>query len=243
MKFSDLHLRVPLADLEQTKKMFAKSSELGYNQIGVPFPPNIKQDTINRLRQAAEEFSLDFVTRLNLEPKSSNELLSGLRRFRRMFEVIAVVCNSKNMARLAAKDTRVDLLCFRTFDPKKRFFDRAEAELASKSSASFEIDMAAILGSEGFVRIRFLSCLRREVETARKFNVPVVISSGAADALFLRKPQDYASLAFLFSMDLSPHMEAFSKNPIGLVERNRKKQSAEYVAPGIRIVKEKKLIG
>jgi len=242
MKLSDLHLCVPLANLEQIRKMIAKSSELGYDQIAVPFPPGIKQDAINRLRQAAEEFSLDFVTRLDLEPKSSSELLSSLRRFRRMFEVIAVVCNSKNMARLAAKDSRVDLLCFRALEPKKRFFDNAEAELSSKSSAAFEISMAAILSSDGFIRVRFLSCLRREVETAKKFSVPVVISSGATNALLLRKPQDYASLAFLFSMDLSPALEALSKNPIGLVERNRKKQSPEYVAPGIRIIKEKKLI-
>ncbi len=239
MKLSDLHLRVPLADLEQTKKMFAKSSELGFSLIGVPLPPNIKQDAIDRLRQVAEESNIDFTTRLDLEPKSSSELLSSLRRFRRMFEVVSVVCNSKNVARLAAKDSRVDLLCFRTLEPKKRFFDRAEAELASKSSAAFEIDMTAVLGSEGFIRVRFLSSLRREVATAKKFSVPVVISSGATNIPLLRKPQDYASLAFLFNMDLSPALEALSKNPIGLVERNRKKQSAEYVGPGIRIVKEK----
>jgi len=239
MKFSDLHLFVPLSDMEKTKRMIAKSSELGYSQIGVPLPLGIRQDVINRLRQVCEEFGVDFVTRLDLAPKSSNELLSSLRRFRRMFEVVSVLCSSKPLARQAAKDRRVDLLSFRVIEPRKRFFDRAEAELASKSSASFEIDMAQILTVEGYARVSFFSCLRREVATAKRFGVPVVISSGATDALLLRKPQDYASLTSLFDVDVSLALEALSKNPASMVERNRKKQSPCYLAPGVRIVKGK----
>ena len=240
MKFSDLHLCVPLMNLEQTRKMIRKSYELGYGQIGVPFPSNIKQDTVDRLRQVCEEFDLDLVTRLDLEPKSSSALLRSLRRFRRMFEIVYVVCNSKSVARQAAKDSRVDLLSSRTLEPKKRFFDSAGAELASKSCAAFEINMAQVLSSEGFVRVRLFSSLRREVATAKKFGVPLVISSGATNLLLLRKPQDYASLAFSFSIDSSLALEALSQNPISRVEKNRKKLSADYVAPGVRIIREKK---
>jgi RNase P/RNase MRP subunit p30 len=67
--------------------------------------------------------------------------------------------------------------------------------------------------------------------------VPVVFSSGAADPLLLRKPQDYASLALLFGVDAPYALEALSTIPAGVVERNRLKQDADYVAPGIRIVK------
>jgi len=238
MKFSDLHLRVPLNDMQQTRKMIEKSSALGYNQIGVPLPFSVKQDAIDRLRQVSEEFGVDFVTRLDLAPKSSGELLGSLRRFRGRFEVVSVLCGSKPLARQAAKDRRVDLLSFHTVEPRKRFFDSAEAELASKSSAALEIDMAQVLSLEGFFRVRLFSCLRREVATAKSFGVPVVISSGATDALLLRKPQDFASLAFLFGMDVSLALEALSKNPVGIVERNRMKESPAYVAPGVRIVRE-----
>jgi len=239
MKFSDLHLCVPLRDLEQTKKMIAESSELGYSQIGVPFPINTKQDVIDLLRQVCGEFGLDLVTRLDLAPKSLGELLSSLRQFRRRFEVVSVLCSSKPLARQAAKDRRVDLLSFRSLEPRKRLFDWAEAELASKSSAALEVDMAEVLSLEGFSRVSLFSCLRRELNTAKKFGVPVVISSGATDALLLRKPQDYASLTLLFEMDASHALEALSKNPVGVVERNRMKQSPGYVAPGIRILREK----
>lgn len=240
MRFSDLHLCVSLKDMEQTKRIIAKSSELGYSQIGVPLSPNMKQGIIDESRRISQDFGLDFVTRLDLAPKGSGELLSALRRFRRMFEVVSVSCTSKPVARHAAKDRRVDLISFRATEPRRRFFDRAEAELASASSAAFEIDMAQVLSVEGFARAALISCLRREVSTARSFGVPVVISSGASDALLLRRPQNYASLALLFDMDVSLALEALSKNPASIVEKNRGKRSPEYVAPGIRIVEEER---
>jgi len=235
MKFSDLHLRVPINDMNQTRRMIAKSSELGYSQIGVPLPSGIKQDVVDQLRQASEEFSVDFVTRLDLAPKSVNELLGSLRRFRRRFEVVSVLCGSKPLARQAAKDHRVDMLSFPT-ESRKRFFDWAEAELASKSSATLEIEMSQIMCLEGFLRVNFLSCLRREVARAKSFGVPVVISSGATEVLLLRKPQDCASLTFLFDMDAPLALEALSRNPYAIVERNRVKQSPGYVVPGVRII-------
>jgi len=236
MKFSDLHLRVPINDMNQTRRMIAKSSELGYSQIAVPLPSGIKQDVIDQLRRVSEEFSVDFVTRLDLAPKSVNELLGSLRRFRRRFEVVSVLCGSKSLARQAAKDRRVDLLSFPT-ESRKRFFDWAEAELASKSSATLEIEMSQIMCLEGFLRVNFLSCLRREVARAKSFGVPVVISSGATEVLLLRKPQDWASLTFLFDMNASLALEALSRNPFAIVERNRVKQSPSYVVPGVRIIR------
>lgn len=239
MKFSDLRLLVPLKNMEQATQLIGKSSELGYSQIGVPFQAGIRQDVIEHVRQISEDFGLDLTSRLDLFPKSAGELLSSLRQFRRSFELVSVVCGSKLVARQAAKDRRVDLLCFPGLDRRSRFFDWAEAELASKSSAAFEINLAQVLRMEGFARVGFLSTLRREVALAKSYGVPVIVSSGASDTLLLRKPQDYASMTLLFDMDVSLALEALSRNPMSIVERNRKKLSLGYVAPGIRLVKHK----
>ena len=238
MKFTDLHLCTPIDNLEQAKRLFTKSAELGYTQVGVPLPHGFTDEVVDRLRQISGELRLDFVTRLDLAPRSPGELLSGLRRFRRRFEVVSVLCSSKPVARQAAKDRRVDLLCFRSFDPSKRFFDRAEAELASASSAAFEIDMAQVLSSfEDRSGVGLFSRLRREVATANSSGVPLVISSGASEPLLLRKPKDYAALGLLFELDETRALQALAENPSIIVERSRSKQNSEYVAPGVRLVK------
>ena len=238
-KFVDLHLRPVIRDFNQVEDMISRSYELGYGLLGIPLPPDVQRQTVGRLQQICSDVGIDLVTRVDLTPKTSRELLKGLRRLRRKFEVVSVSCASKSVARQAAKDRRVDLLSFPT-DSRKRFFDFAEAELASKALAYLEIDMEPLLSLKGGLRIRFLSHLRREVEIANKFKVPIVISSGATNRYFLRAPRDYAALVTLFDLPPSLGLHALSDNPLAIVKRNREKLSPGYVAPGIRVIKEGK---
>ncbi|UCE29676.1 MAG: hypothetical protein JSV85_02870 [Candidatus Bathyarchaeota archaeon] len=234
-KFSDLHLRPSLADPNHTKKMISKSSKLGYRLIGIPVQPRFKRDTIQELRRICSDVKIDLATRLDLTPDTPHELLLHLRRFRRRFELVSVRCESKSVARQAAKDRRVDILSFSATNLRKRFFDRAEAELASKALSTIEVDMATLLLLKRPSKIRLLSRLRREMAIAKKLDVPVILSSGAKDLHAMRSPKDYAALAALFDIPQESALCALSENPVAIVKRNREKLSEDYIAPGIRI--------
>jgi len=236
-KFVDLHLCAPYRDVEKLRKMVTKSYEMGYRLVGISLPSNVELDEVEHLRKICSEAGLDFVSRVDLTPQNTHELLANVRRLRRKFEIVAVLCISKPIARQAAKDRRVDVLSFPVAKPRNRFFDIAEAELASESSSSLEIDMAPLLSLEGFLRIRLISSLRREVAIAKSFRVPVIISSGATSDYLLRKPHDYSALAMLFDMDSSSALKALSQVPQGIVKRNRLKLSPDFVAPGLRVVR------
>jgi RNase P/RNase MRP subunit p30 len=235
-RFADLHLRVPLKDPHQAESMIRKASELGYNLVGIPLSPHATVEQISQLRHICSDAKLDFAPRVNFSPRTPNELLQSLRRFRRKFEIVAVRCRTKDVARQAAKDRRVDLLQFSVTNLRIRFFDEAEAELASQALSSLEIELAPILQLTTFSRVRLLSSLRREVATAERFKVPITLSSGATDELFIRGPYDYAALTTLFDLPMSSALRALSETPWVTVERNRRKLSADYVAPGIHVV-------
>lgn len=238
-RFVDLRLRPSINDLDQVERMVRKSSELGYELVGIPLPPNVTRDKVDQLQRICGDAKVDLVARVDFTPKTPRALLHDLRSFRRRFEIISVTCTSKGVARQAAKDRRVDLLLFPAINLRKRFFDRAEAELASKALSCLEIEMAPLLLLSGSPRIRLLSRLRREVAIAKRFNVPVVFSSGATNKCLMRGPHDYAALATLFDMPLPYALRALSKDPLAIVERNREKLSPDYVAPGIRVVRRK----
>jgi len=235
--YADLHLCPNLKDYERVSRMITTASRLGYRQIAITFPPNIAEEEIQRLRSISKEAKIDLASRVDLKPKTPRELIRDLRRLRRRFEIIAVLCESKSVARQAAKDRRVDFLNFPSIDFRRRFFDGAEAELASKGLASLEIDMKPLLTLEGLVRIRLLSNLRREVAIAQDFHVPIVISSGVSDEMLMRKARELIALASLFDLDYATAMEAVSKNPLAIVRRNREKLSSRFVAPGIRVIR------
>jgi RNase P/RNase MRP subunit p30 len=237
-RFADLYLRPHIEDSDHVERMIEQASERGYQMVAISLPTAIKQTETNRLRKVCSDKRVELVSRVDLRPRTSKELLRDLRRFRRRFEIISVICGSKPVARQAAKDRRVDLLTFPATKIHKRFFDRAEAELASNALSCLEIEMAPLLLQKGSSRIRLLSSLRKESAIAKKFGVPVVLSSGATDEYLMRGPRAYAALAGLFDMDSPVALDGFSGVPLSLVERNRKKLSPGYVAPGIRVVKE-----
>ncbi len=237
-EFVDLHLRVNGKDPTATMKTLSKAASLGYRLISIPSQPEIGLEETVKLRNASKDLGLDFASRIDLRPRSQNELLSQLRRFRRKFEVVCVLCENKEVARQAAKDRRVDLLSFPQLDYHRRFFDRAEAELASNSLATLEIDMKPLLILDGASRVRFLSSLRRETTVARDFHMPIIVSSGVSELMLLRKPREMAALAQLFGLEGDLALDAVSQNPAAIVKRNRAKLSSSFVAPGIRVVKE-----
>ena len=238
--FADLHLRLNSRDSAAASRIINKAATLGYRLIAAPLSPEAREDENARLQSMCSEAKIDFASRVDIKPKTHDDLMRQLRRLRRKFEIICVVCENKEVARQAAKDRRVDLLNFPSLDFHKRFFDRAEAELASSSLAALEIDMKPLLVLEGPARVRLLSSLRRETAIAREFHVPIVVSSGATSEMLLRKPREQAALAGLFDLNEASALEAVSQNPMSIVKRNRQKLSSKFVAPGIRVIKEGK---
>jgi RNase P/RNase MRP subunit p30 len=140
------------------------------------------------------------------------------------------------VARHAAKDRRVDLLQFSLTNLYKRFFDEKEAELSSQSLSGLEIELAPILELNAKQKIRIFAKLQKEIVIAQKAKVPIIISSGASYELLMRGPYDYSAFATLFDISFEDSLNAISKNPISIVEKNRGKLSEYFVAPGIKIV-------
>ena len=236
-KFADLHLRVPINNLSQTEDMIKKSAELGYQLVAIPFPYNVSNDKINKIKKICNNNKIDCAVRVNLSPRNSNELLKDLRNLRRKFEIISVRCATKDIARQAAKDRRVDLLQFSLTNLRQRSFDNREAELSSQALSALEIELASIMQLTSFSRIRLLSVLRKEITSAKKANVPIILCSGATNQFSIRNPYDYSAMAILFDLDLGSALKGFSECAFHIIERNRKKLSPDYIAPGIQIVR------
>ena len=238
--FADLHLRADRKDQRATQGLIRRAARLGYSQVSIPFTSKPSEEELAKLKATCFDLGVNFVSRADFCPRSENELKRFLREFRRRFEVICISCSSKEVARQAAKDRRVDLLNFSSIDYHKRFFDRAEAELASGSLAALEVDVNPLLILEGPPRVRLLTSLRWEAAVAREFKVPLVLSSGVGEERLLRMPRDMASLGYLFGMDEASALDAVSTNPSAIIKRNREKLGSRFVAPGISIVKEGK---
>ena len=235
-KFADLHLNCPFRSRDEFAGLVGRARDMGFSIISLPLSPSLGREELEGLKDLASSLGVDLATRVDLAPTNRRELLSALRRLRRRFELIGVLCQNKEVARVAARDRRVDFLLF-PLEPEKRYFDRAEVELAQDSNCALEIDLMPIFKLPLEKRIRVLAKLRDEVALAKRYEVPVVICSGAGEPILMRRPRELAYLATVLDLGLEEALDALSKTPLSLLERNRAKLDPSFIAPGIRVIR------
>ena len=238
--FVDLHvfsnLSIGSSSVDEIAQM---AVELGYSSIG------LADFNMNNLRFASslkEKFSsygLDLITRVDLHAGSLGELKRLLRFFRRKVEVISVFCDDLQIARLAARDRRVDLLNFDSMGWRENFFDLAEAKLALNGGSALEINLTDFIGKADVgSMIKMLRVLSENVKLARRLGVPIIFSSGARNILEMRAPRDLAAIGSLFNLTEYECRASVSSVPMEIVSRNRAKLSESFILPGVWLVKE-----
>ena len=225
-KFLDLNIR-PLKE-ELRRSMLELATDLGYKGVGLTTEKPPERGEISP--------ELDFVSRVTLRPSNVNDLTKSLRRIRRKYVIIAVECHSKNVARQAAKDNRVDILNFPvSISARRRVrFDRQEASLAGGANSVYEVNVSDLLGVGPLILSRLLSMFREEVENAKRYDVPVIVSSGADEPLMMREPRSLAAVLSLLGLDEKESLDAVSTTPWGIAEGNREKMGPRFVMPGVR---------
>jgi ribonuclease P/MRP protein subunit RPP1 len=213
--------------------MLKISETLGYREVCLT-TCDTSHHTINSDLYKGQNMHIS--SRIDLVPPTPAKLLTDLRRYRRMFDVVGVLCQSKLVARQAAKDHRVDLLNF-PFHHKRCAFDSAEAELASRSNTALEIDTAQLVKAKPQSLVYNLIQVRRAVENAKRYNIPIVVSSGATSVYDIRSPRDLASLMQLIDLSGDQALNSLSKIPISIVQRNKRKLDKAYVESGVKMIR------
>jgi RNase P/RNase MRP subunit p30 len=233
-KFIDFNLKMTGKN-SKGGNMIDFASDLGFYGVAAIF--NRRQNEL--ITNLSRRGCLDIATRLDITPKNQADLRSKLKKMRRRFEVIAVNCNTKAIARQAAKDNRIDVLNFPKAVSRRRHvkFDRKEASLSSEANGAYEINFSELFNQNPVVVYKIFSIIKEEVENAVRCDVPIIISSGATSTAQMRRPRELSSLSVLFDLQEEEGLDAVSTTPARMIDTNRKKLESEFISPGVRVVK------
>ena len=202
----------------------------GYTYIGLTVPTGLMRDRVRQLCRIFREQGIETAMRIDLTSTNRAELLRFLRRFRSNYDIVSVKCLTPNVAIVACRDRRVDVIFFDLNNLKVRF----NHSLANLLHGAFELNLSSILTSakEGLALLR----TRKELMLAREHGTRVVLSSGCASPLMIRSPAQLASVAS--TLGLLPHQSCLGLTgvPSSIIERNMFRRSTEYVEEGVTIV-------
>lgn len=228
--YADLHLCPPLDDVANVRSMASVLNELGTGVVGLVIPP----DRLTPTPPAVNSFGdagIDVAKRLNLKPRSREELLRSLRRFRSKYEIIAVDCSTPSVSRVAVRDRRVDIVLF----PKQGSGSGFRRNLASTCRAALEFNMSELTRAPGFEARLYR--LRREIEIAAEASTVVIGSTNASNPYELRAPRDVAAVLHVLGLSLGAALKGVSEIPLAIVKENRLRMREPDLEEGVRIVR------
>jgi RNase P/RNase MRP subunit p30 len=229
-KFADLHVSPRVEDESSSRRIAELLCLAGYSVVALALPTGLLRDRVVGLRRVFEDQGVETVSRVDLSANSRMDLLRLLRRFRNIYDVVAVKCGNQNVASIACRDRRVDLVYF---DPK-HLQVRFSHPLASLLRGTLEFNLISTFlgetGSEIFSRVA------KEAAIAREHGSRVVLSSGCTSPAMVRSPSQISAIGRSIGLPKELSNQAVSEAPLSIIERNHERRSHEYIEEGVKVV-------
>ena len=229
-KYLDLHIHPPAEDRQSCQRMAELLSAVHYSTIGLTIPTGLMHDRVKPLQRVFEQYGVSTAPRADFSPTSRTELLRVLRKFRNLYDIVAVKCLNQRVATVACRDRRVDIVYFDVANNSLRFTHSFARLLRGAIEFNLISDIVERADSWTFSRIR------KAMGIAREHRVEVVLSSGARSCEMIRSPSEISALATALGLTEEESIRGVSSAPSSIVAENRKKRAADYVEEGVKIV-------
>jgi ribonuclease P/MRP protein subunit RPP1 len=172
---------------------------------------------------------------IELVEENPSKLHGLVGKFRKNADVLIVHGGSEKVNRAAVENSSVDILNHPSFD-RSSGINQVLAKSAADNEVAIGLNLRAFLHSRGSRRIHLLTDLRANLDLARKYDVPLVLSSDAMSCYDLRSPRELLALAELFGLEENEAFDALSTVPERILARNR--PSPGNVREGVEVVEE-----
>ena len=198
-KIADLY--IIYSNRDDFSKMLALLKKLHYNVIAVE---GLKERVISN------EMNIRILRRVTLEASNENEAKRKLRGIKQRYDIVALKPRSYGVARLAARDSRVDLIP--VDEDTLRYVDLSEIRLLKGSRGAFEFSLSTLYRNR--YNARFVGVLQKKLRLLIRYDAPMVISSGARNIYELWHPKQVIGLLMLYGVDEYKALEAISFTPL-----------------------------
>jgi len=228
--FVDLHV-LPRVDDEMSSRRVAEKLRLaGYSTIGLTVPAGLLRDRVAALRRLFEREGIQTALRVDLSATTRAELLRLLRRYRNLYDIVAVKCTSQAVAPIACRDRRVDLILFDPRNPRIKFTH----PLARLLHGALEFNLISTF--LGDAKSEVFSRVAKEAGIAREHRSKIVLSTGCVSPGMVRTPLQLSGIGTAIGLSREQSYQGVSEAPLSIVERNWDRRSREYVEEGVELV-------
>ncbi len=151
--------------------------------------------------------------RITIEATSEGEAKRKLRGIKQRYDIVALKPKSYGVARLAARDGRVDLIPMD--EDTLRYVDLSEIRLLEKSRGAFELVLSTIYLNR--YNTRFIKALQSKLMLLTRYDAPLVVTSGASNVYELWHPKHVIGLLMLYGVSEYKALDTISFTPSTII--------------------------
>lgn len=216
-------------------RMALTAGEHGYDGIVVRNAGD-RMATYDRAAIRAE-YDVDVVEGVEITAEDPSSASGYLGHHRQKRTIVAVRGGTAAMNRFAVEQPAVDVLAYpfgglAAGNAAQGDVDHVLAKTAAENGVRIEVSLAPLLRTNGGTRVRAIQSLRRLVELVEHFETPYVVTAGPTGHLGVRAPRELAALGDVIGLS-NEQVEAGLTEWRAIAERNRTRQSAAFVEPGV----------
>ena len=208
VEFYDLNIQ--LESLEEMDGVVETARRLGYSGIGLVE----KYANLDRFRKIQEKAKavkdLRIIPGILVESDGVKEFRRAVLKARKYSNFVVASGGEYKINRAASEDSRVSILSHPEYKRSDSGVDHVIARFAADNGVAMEVNFHEIMETFRKIRSFVLGHMRLNVELARKYGTPVVITSGARCRWDMRDPRELAAVGQILGMSLEESMNSVS---------------------------------
>lgn len=205
-----IDLNVRGSSYENNIELAAEALKYGWNHINFSYNQNDYADAIDFKKDLNSYFEGDIGIDYTLEIKSNNvsEIRKLVKRFRKKSSCISVVGEDLKINRAVLENVQIDVLSRPYLKRYDAGINHVLAKEAVRNNVAIELSFKDVLKSYLAHRSKVLSNFNDIYTLYRKYDFPLVLSSGAKSVFDLRTLQDFRA----FFIQTGLHEEEVEKS-------------------------------
>ena len=162
------------------------------------------------------------------------DLKRKIQKSRNEADVLMVYGGDLRINRAACENPRVDIISHPYRGRRDCGINHISARKAAENKVAVELNVRYLLRIRPQNRYKVLGYYREILKLQRKFNFPLIITSGAHSIFELHTPLDIIALTYCFGMNEEEASFALSETPRNIIERRDLGSNA--LVKGARII-------
>ncbi|MCJ7444522.1 MAG: hypothetical protein MUO26_08335 [Methanotrichaceae archaeon] len=212
---------------DSASRLAIASKRLGYD--GIIISNHSGLDDFFQPQAALNVPGIEVAFGIEIVSKNSRVLKNSISAMRARYSFIAVHGGPEDINRAACENPEVDVLLHP--EEGRRTLSIASARSADQNQVALGFDISPLIKLRGLPRAHWLERLKRNIIIARKFDIPMMITTNARSRFDLRAPHELRALAEVAGFEPVEAKEAL-KLPGKILEMNKR----HWLSSGVELL-------